>query len=345
MRKIIVRSVAALLLPVPFLLIFWCVDRALLVYIGRQSYPHYQPCFVWDKELHVRYRPECRSTFESDRGPISYSFNELGLRDRAVPVLSARPAGIAVLGDSVVKGLFLRQNETIPARLEEKLGADLGAPFLNAGVRFTSPTTQSHLTEKGILPLLPVRGVIWMLNGGDAVDERYLATQAKAKDDRGYITSFVDPSSDSSYRFLNAIASWNEGRSVIIDVLTRWEKFSSWRKKLQDVPSDGNTLCPGLFHLANALKERKIPLLIVFTPHYREGIEGIWMGERFEPQELQTMIQCARETGAPVLDLSAEKLERKWFFEDLIHYTPEGVDWLVGRLSDQIESVFKNDRK
>ena len=331
-RRRVARLLAIPLLLLPFIAVPLFIGEVALRVLAPRLFPHGQRCVAFDRAVHHRYEPGCIST---GGGPVEYRFNEHGLRDRPSHTFTSPSGVIAMLGDSVAKGLWLEASRTVPSALERRLGR----PVLNGAVRFSSPTTQSLHYLRDIEPHYPVRGVVWLLNGSDPTDERFYRSRALDRDAAGVPTSFRHLEGDP---FLEQPGwlPWLHSRSKMVALLVRVRTFLWLRRSIRDYPASPEALCGGVRRLALRLKEKGVPLLAVLTPHYPIGLAGNWVGERSDPAELAAMGACAREAGAELLDLSGEPLERAWFLEDLIHYSPEGAEWLAGRIAGTAEKLF-----
>lgn len=330
-RRRVARLAAVPLLLLPFIILPLFIGEIALRILAPRLFPHGQRCVVFDSAVHHRYKPGCFSS----GGQVEYRFNEHGLRDRPSSTFTAPTGVIAVLGDSVAKGLWLEASRTVPSALERRLAR----PVLNGAVRFSSPTTQSLHYLRDIEPHYPVRGVVWLLNGSDPTDERFYRSRAKDRDAAGVPTTFSHFEGDP-FLEQGGWLPWLHSRSKMVALLVRVRTFFWLRRSIRDYPASPETLCGGVRRLALSLKEKGIPLLAVLTPHYPIGLAGNWVGERSDPAELTAMGACAREAGAELLDLSGEPLERAWFLEDLIHYSPEGAEWLAGRISGPAAKLF-----
>lgn len=329
-RKQVTLWLSRLLLALPFFLVTLFMAEAGLRLLGPRLFPHGQRCAAFDPAVHHRYLPGCVSTSSPSASATKYLFNAQGLRDRPPSAFPAPLGAIAMLGDSVTKGLWLDAGSTIPAALERHLGR----PVLNGGVRFSSPTTQGLHFLRDIEPHYPVRAVVWLLNGSDPTDERFYHSRALAFDAYGpsrFLFRDGDPFLEQ-----DGWLPWLHARSRVVALLVRFRTFGWLKESIAHVPSSPAVHCGGIERLASHLGKKGIPLLVALTPHYAIGLSGNWMGEESSPAELQAMAECARRAGATVIDLSGQKLERAWFLEDLIHYSPEGAEWVASRLAPEV---------
>lgn len=333
------RWLSRLLLLAPFLIVTLFMAEGGLRLLGPRLFPHGQRCATFDPAIHHGYLPGCTSSSSLSASALNYAFNEHGLRDRSPSAFPPPLGAIAVLGDSVTKGLWVEAGHTIPAALERLLGR----PVLNGGVRFSSPATQSLHFLRDIEPHYPVRAVVWLLNGSDPTDERFYFSRAMQFDAHGpsrFLHLEGDPFVERP-----GLLPWLHARSRVVALLVRLRTFRWLRKSIAGVPPSQAILCGGIERLALHLKRKGTPLLIAITPHYALGLSGNWVGESSDPAELQTMADCARRAGATVIDLSGEKLERSWFVEDLIHYSPEGSEWVASRLAPPVAELLKASAK
>ena len=85
-----------------------------------------------DTELNYRHRPGFSTRYQG----VSVSFNELGLRDRPVPPKEPDELRVVILGDSVVFGWGVADQDTFGRQLEGILRERLGRPVrtINTGV-------------------------------------------------------------------------------------------------------------------------------------------------------------------------------------------------------------------
>lgn len=331
-----------LFLLLPFLALFVGVAELFFQQQGKQSLPQVQICIQIDPKVHHRYRANCRSQVSTDLGPIEYQFNEDGLRDRPRAVFTKGPGTIAVLGDSIVKGLFVKDDQTIPRLLEQRIGREMGRQFLNGGVRFSSPITQSLHFEKYIEPNYPIKGVLLLLNEGDPTDERFFWARGLTRDAAGVPTSFSFVGGQAlADDNINRVARSISVKSRLLQFLMRLRAFLPMRRLVQQTPPTKEVLCGGINRLAARLRTRKIPLLVAFTPHSDEGIRRNWMGEREPPEHTDTIKACAELAGAKVVDLRREPIELSRYFEDQMHFNQAGSAWLIDALAKPVRDFFR----
>ena len=146
-------------------------------------------------------------------------------------------------------------------------------------------------------------------------------------------------------RLLIRINQWNQGKSAFIDTISRLATFRIYQEKIASVPPTSEVLCPAIRDFAKSLLLSETPLLIVFTPHAKEGIEANWGGLAYDPEDLRKMIACAKATGARVDDLSGEQLGPESFAADHIHYSALGAEWLAARLAMEMRLIAHEAEK
>jgi hypothetical protein len=308
-----------------------------------ERYPMYQRCLGFDENLHNAYAPGCRSLTWRRNEPVKYRYDEHGLRIPPRPKSPGSSTVVAVLGDSVVSGIHLPYRYTIPARFAALAGP--GTRFLNAGVQFSSPITESLLMRKAVLPDFRLKGVVWFLNGSDVNDERLFLKLARTFDDQGVPTSFFPPGRLIPLLHLpKVLTKLNHGVLFSVDYFARQLSLSLMRRLVDSVPIDRRSLCGGIFRLAGDLKASRVPLLVVFTPHLPWGSIESWAGEPLHPEGVEILKECARETGARVLDLSAEKIDPEWYFMDGVHFDEDGTTWVAKKVLPELRAFLGTPR-
>jgi len=172
-RRSIVIGLAKLTLLLVSLVISLLFGELALRILGYQAiYEVYsKPSILWqpDELLGWSHEPGAEGRYVGPRPwPIEFdspvSINSLGLRGPEVEPIADEGARILVLGDSIVAGFEVRQEETFVAVLGDLLGEELDFPIqtINAGVRGYG-TDQSYLyfRERGRL-LEPDVVVMWL---------------------------------------------------------------------------------------------------------------------------------------------------------------------------------------
>ena len=139
-------------------------------------------------ELEYLLEPGSRLEFHYPSDPRGYfgtgnaivtRVNSQGFRGREAA--AERPAGslrIAVLGDSFTMGTGVRDEHTLPARLEEELAGDRpGVEVLNFGVGGTNTSRQVRLLERQVLAYRPdlVLVVVFLNDAGRLGTIRFLS--------------------------------------------------------------------------------------------------------------------------------------------------------------------------
>jgi lysophospholipase L1-like esterase len=106
-----------------------------------------------DAELNYRHRPELSTRYQGQ----SVRFNELGLRDRPVGLKRPGELRVVILGDSVVFGWGVAEEDTFGRQLEDRLRDRLGRPVrtVNTGVCSYNTVQQLHYLRRAGARLQP----------------------------------------------------------------------------------------------------------------------------------------------------------------------------------------------
>lgn len=101
---------------------------------------------VADPELFYRQRPGLDTIYQG----VPVRFNELGLRERPIGVKPPGAARVLVLGDSVVFGWGVREEDTFARRLETELSRGRGRPVetINSGVCSYNTVQEERFLER-----------------------------------------------------------------------------------------------------------------------------------------------------------------------------------------------------
>jgi len=118
-----------------------------------QSAKEYHEDKLPDDELIFRHRPNYRATY----GGIDYSFNDLGLRDRAVGVRRPGELRVLFLGDSITLGAGVSIEDAFPLGVERRLAQRLRRPVrtINSGVGGYNTTQEWAFLKRHGDALLP----------------------------------------------------------------------------------------------------------------------------------------------------------------------------------------------
>jgi hypothetical protein len=316
------------------------IEVALRLSHGTRFAP-FQPCTAIRPDLHHFYSPNCVNTVSVDGREVVYRFNERGMRDAPMAEIPAQT--IAVLGDSEVKGLFLNSDGTLPSHLNRELRERTGYYFLNLGNRFSSPTIHAALL-KNMRQAAGIKGVVWLINGTDPIEERLYAKQVVAPDKWGLPRLFETKeiySEDFFFQLRQALPF----RLEILDFWLRRNLFSRWSREIAKVKPDRDLLCSAILAVGRYGDAIGLPILYVFTPKTAEGLERSWLNEKYDPGQLNTMIECARSTNHQVVDLTGENLDSDAYFDDLVHYREKGITWLSEKLRPRILELVERIKK
>ncbi len=142
------------------------------------------PCYEISQPFHHRFMPNCKGGMRYDGREISYSINEHSLRDRSFVGITKNP--VLVLGDSIVEGWGLSQEETLSSQLE-KLHAE--KQFINAGIRSNGPIMEAFRADK-LLEIYKPSSILWVLTENDVSDDLLSLALAHETDSMGRPLAF-----------------------------------------------------------------------------------------------------------------------------------------------------------
>ena len=183
-----------------------------------------------------------------------------------------------------------------------------------------------------------MKGVIWLLNESDVSDERLFYAEGLSFNEQGLPNRFPWLGASGFWgKLLTGISRWNQGRSQLLNVMVRLETFRTYSRRLGASTQPPDILCRAIKTFSEKLREKKIPLLIVFTPHPDRGISANWPGYRYQREELLSMVACAKASGFPVLDLTNDPIKADWYAADEIHFSPAGSKWLADRIAPSVK--------
>ena len=342
-----VRIAKWLILVIPFLMAPVAVEM-LMRHRSGGAHRTVQHCLQWGNPyLHHIYLPNCKSYIHTKLGvTVEYSFNEDGLRDR--PRAEFAGGSFQVYGDSVVKGLFAPAHHTLPAELERRLSPELGYPFLNTGLRGSSPITQSNRFDM-VQEYYPLKGVLVFLNGTDPEDEIFFHSQAVRNDAEGVPTELTTGElTDWRYDIVTSLHR-TFPTSILAMYLIEKLRMREWRELVQPIPRNEANICGGIYRFARHIDATKVPYAFIFLPHWKKGMD-LYFNNRpggYVEAEYQLMIDCAKKTKAKVIDLTplVPELKEEYFFGDYLHYRYVGVQWLVDHIEDDVRQLFSRKKR
>lgn len=333
------RIVAKFILVFIFLLTGLAAAEIALRLTVAHRFAPLQTCLRFgNPRVHHLYAADCFQTTTQEGREITYAFNQVGLRDRSLTDLTSNR--IVVLGDSEVKGLYAPIEESLSRRFEDRVQGDVS--FVNMGVRFTGPTVQGAIFRY-LQPQIAARGVVWFLNGGDPMEERYFIHKVASRNPSGFPQQFtVDAIEHTVKHPAVRLSRLVGGKVELLNFWYRTALFRDWRNLAVSTPPDDQVLCGGIRVLADYLRAEKIPLLFVFAPKMEEGIEWSWLGEPYDPSQLSRMVTCARETGHAVADFSQDKLGPEHFYPDGVHFRLTAVNWITERIVTDLDRMLES---
>ena len=331
------RIIAKIILVFVFLITGLVAAEIALRLTVAHHFAPLQACLRFgNTRVHHLYAADCSQSSKQFGRLVTYQFNQFGLRERSPKDLG--PKKIVVLGDSEVKGLYAPVEESLSRVFEERMKTDVF--FVNMGVRFTGPTVQAAIF-RNLQPMINARGVVWFLNGGDPMEERYFAHKVVSRGPSGIPNQFkVDAVDHTMKHPAVRLSRLFGGKIELLNFWYRTALFRDWRNLAVSTAPNDQVLCMGIRVLADYLKSENIPLLFVFAPKIEEGIAWSWLGEPYDPSQLSRMVTCAQETGQAVVDLSTEVLGSEHFYPDGVHFRKSAVDWITDRLASDLQRML-----
>jgi len=347
------------------ILVFSCLEFFTRIVGGRPfpNIPYADSDYEVEWELKKNYDNDSwlvRPNPDGSRTPIRIKTNSYGLRGGNFPIQKPQDEfRIIFLGDSVVFGFLLNENETLPVKLEKRLEELFAAKkirVLNAGVDgYTTFQEYYFLKRRGITvsPDLVLLGFV--LND---VFESHIVTKAKGGSGnycglagkKSFVRSFLRFASHSAIftqTFFRYIEIKNRKiiekrkkedvhyRSIgeIYDTARLFDEpvSSEIEKAWQDAEND-------LVTLKKFTDEKNIPLIIIVFPFAGQVIDKVWS---FKPQERLSAFCSKYEI--PFLDLSKAFMDypepiNLYLLKDGSHLSPEGTDY-IGKM---ITGFLKN---
>lgn len=253
---------------------------------------------------------------------------------------TVKPPGVRrvlVLGDSVVFGAFLERDEdTLPARLEEALRRDGAVECLNAGVGGYSPWQEALWLERRGLAYDPDLVVLgFVLN--DVTE--WLGLARFGGEGEGFQLEHTLPAGPRAW-----IERWSVVRLLRERAARRRRTLSPWTLMLEpnrdDVQAAWRATQASLDRLRATCERAGVPLLLVVFPFReqlrRDGLDapqtilGWWAGRR-PIAYLDPLPELRAEVRAGRLDPDA-------LFVDEVHPSASGAALFAERIAAEIRS-------
>lgn len=282
-------------------------------------------CFTQDKMEAPGFLPECSETMRTPAGGVAFRTNGLGFRDR--PLSFFKDGAVALLGDSFVEGFWLEEEQGLARALERN--AAWPVPLLNLGIRATGPSQQAIRLFRAWKEV-PLKGVVWFLNPSDPLDELLFHARNPGFSISRERWSELNPSWTFSTPYL-AFTNWSlsvgDQVYLLLYVADKWIKQRSQAKLVEGAEFLPDPHCRSLNLAAAELRKQKLPLLFVAIPHGQAGSRRPYLGLPIDDRQFDSLLACARATGAPVLDLRAELDGNPgWYWKNDWHFNRHGVE-------------------
>ena len=281
------------------------------------------------------YTPIPGASMEMDYGPVEV--NAAGGRGT---LTSAR---VAMLGDSLVWGELLADKDTIPARLQERLGQ----PVLNFGVTGYSTRQEADWYARTVRAHRPdVVVLVYCLNDMLMMSgpmHLYATPDVRRQwlDERNWIQQTAPLRNESISRmWLGARSSG--GLQVLAAMMHtgRWLRLFTLPGGYTDEfliaaadPERLHATRQALADLGEMVRQDGAEAVLVISP-------ALYWWHHYQWEDLHTAVaEAGRAAGFSVLDPPREgKPDRLRYAGDNLHYTPEGANWLAGAIADHLWS-------
>ncbi len=286
--------------------------------------------------------------------PGASDHNRWGLR--GAETTRQKPAGVfrvAMLGDSLIYGLHLAVDETIPNRLEGLLDESVaGVEVFNFGVPgygIIQEAEQARVLVPRFEPDLAV--LVVCLNDWDAFTLELQALLAIQESRTRFLSLFDRPDVSRLRRLLYRshlvrLTEYQIRRRVSGQV-REWGRYQLGPDGTPPVGGSqalsrnaDRSFYPAHFaRLSRALTTAGIPLLVMLAPWNLEGGDAQYAGRLAELRELCREPQCTLVDFLATVTRDSER--RDWFEEaygeDRIHFTPTGATAVARFLGPHVE--------
>lgn len=339
-------ALVALLLSAPFLFVLAAALLAAELRLRQTTnlpYLSRSHCFRQTKVEAPAFHPACEETMRTPAGEVPFRTNELGLRDR--PLAELRGGGIAALGDSFVEGFWLEESKSLTRAIERRAG--FPSRLLNLGIRASGPTQQAirlFLTWKQ----LPLQGVVWFLNPSDPLDEILFHARNPSFTLARGSWSELTPSwsfTPAYLAFTRLSLALGDRSYLLLYVADRLIKQASQTRMVEGAPFSPELHCRSISLVAAELRKERLPLLFVAIPHGQASARRPYLGVQVDDAKFEQLLDCARATGAPVVDLRPE-LDGKpeWYWKNDWHFNEQGVEAAAALAAPRIRAAWKGLR-
>jgi len=125
-----------------------------------------------------------------------------------------------------------------------------------------------------------------------------------------------------------------------IELIRQWTYFTRLAGIVKTTDPENTNFCKSVDRLRRETDRDHIPFMVVATPLMPRGIENIWPGIKFDPQELEKMMACVKKKGIETVDLSGVPVRESWYTRDQLHSSPEGAEVIAKSVEAAIKNFF-----
>jgi hypothetical protein len=312
----------------------WMITKGLeLALLESDPRAEVPPCFEVGAPFHHRFRPNCVGEMKTPRGLKRISVNEDGLRELPRSQVLEAGRGVLVMGDSFVEGWWASQDEALNSRLAEKFP---GTYFINGGLRSTGPVMQAEKL-RALLPRYRPRGVIWLVNDTDSLDDRFTCAIAEKP---GPGAALGAPEFE--------LSAWQKTAASLLGDSSAGHRLrlhyyqQKWRELATSSSAGLCDSCRGIKEFKRVADAAGLPVL-AFYLHSREGLP---MAHYEAGSDLRAELKtCMEKAGVAVrpaglLGMPEQDIKR-YVWEGDFHLNPEGTVMLAEQISPAVEHWLK----
>jgi hypothetical protein len=335
------RKVAAgVALCLPFVLVFLAAVELWLRLTTNLPFASRTHCFSQTKVEAPGFLPNCEETLRNPKGSFHFRTNEDGFRDH--PRAYFAKGAVALLGDSYVEGFWLDEENGLARRLEKNLGWK--EPLLNLGIRASGPTQQAIRLFRAWREV-PLRGVIWVINPSDPLDEILFRERNKGFEMTREKWSELKPLwqfTPAYQRLTRWSVALKDRLYLLLYVAEKWIKLGSQSKLLENAQFSREPHCRAVELVAAELKAAALPLIFVAIPHGMAESHRPYLGMTIEKEPFERLLECARATGAPLVDLRRElNGQPDWYWDNDWHFNDAGTERAAGIIAPRIRTLWR----
>ncbi|RZA08696.1 MAG: hypothetical protein EOP11_04070 [Proteobacteria bacterium] len=302
-----------------------------------EDYSHdLPPCAETGAASFLRFRPNCREQQRSPQGRVDFITNEDGLRDLPKELLLSLPNRVLLLGDSLVEGYWLREDQAIHSRLRE---LEPHHYFINGGLRGSGPLFQARRLPELIGGYQP-QEVITVLNETDITDDQLACAVAK--------DSSADPRA-WEFENINRAPSWPERALGTVFRGTKFEArivdfFAARRLNALIAGGAGKPCdpCAGLKSLKSSADAAKVQFRALVVDRGASAAREL----AAPAAAIETLQECLRELRVPFFAIRFEDFtpaeENKYLWGAEKFLNPLGVQYWAGKIHEAGAPLARN---